>query len=299
MSGYVSSIKRYMRHDGPGIRTTVFLKGCPLRCIWCSSPQTWKVQPEAVFLQSKCIGCGKCLKACKYGAIKMNPGEHRIDYKKCVSCGSCARVCPSQAIRMDGQEMTHEEVVAIVERDKSYYRSTGGGITISGGEVTMQPDFAIDILKLCHERGIHRCIETCGYCEWETLERILKEVDIVYIDLKHLDEGIHKKLTGLSNAKILDNIRKAAASKLCRVVLNIPAIPGCNADKENLKALADFMHECGLTDLRYLEFHKLGQHEYEELGMEYAVKDIESLTPEQNEENQEFLRSMGIRIVND
>ncbi len=299
MKGYVSTIRRYSRYDGPGIRTTVFLKGCPLRCKWCSSPQTWNLKPGVVFLASKCIGCGKCLEACAYGAINMSGQGHRILYDKCVRCGRCAEECPSQAIRMDGREMTAEEVMEAVRRDSSYYRSTGGGITVSGGEVLMQPEFTAEILRIAEESGIHTCIETSGYGDWEKLKLILEHTRIAYIDLKHMDPEEHKKLTGVSNDKIIDNIRRAAASGLCRIVLDLPAIPGITETKENMKAMAEFMKSVGLKDLKYLSFHKLGQHEYEELGMEYAVKDIDSNTPEQDEENKQYFRDLGIDIVTD
>lgn len=297
MKGYVSTIRRYSRHDGPGIRTTVFLKGCPLRCRWCSSPQTWNLKPNAVFLGAKCIGCGKCLDACEHGAVDMSGRGHRITYDKCVSCGSCAQVCPSQAIRMDGKEMTAGEIVDVVLRDSSYYKSTGGGITVSGGEVLVQPEFTAELLRLCGEAGIHTCIETSGYGDWDKLELILRHTKIAYIDLKHMDAEQHKKLTGLSNDKIIENIKRAASFGSCRVVLDLPAIPGLNDSKENMEAMAEFMKSAGLGDLKYLSFHKLGQHEYEELGMEYSVKDLEANPPERDEENKQYLRDLGINIV--
>ena len=297
MKGYISTIRRYSRYDGPGIRTTVFLKGCPLRCRWCSSPQTWTLKPNPVFLAAKCIGCGKCLEACEYGAIDMSGQRHRIIYDNCTACGKCAQACPPQAIRMDGKEMTAEEVVEVVRRDSSYYRSTGGGVTVSGGEILTQPDFTAEILRIAKDAGIHTCVETSGYGDWEKLEAILKQTKIAYIDLKHMDSERHKDLTGLPNDRIVENIKRAAASGLCRVVLDLPAIPGLNDTRENMKAMAEFMHSVGLKDLKYLNFHKLGQHEYEELGMEYPVKDLESNTPEKDEENKEYFRELGINIV--
>ena len=198
---------------------------------------------------------------------------------------------------MDGTEMTAEEIVSVVRRDSSYYKSTGGGITVSGGEVLMQAEFTAEILRLCNDAGIHTCIETSGYGEWDKLEAVLKQAKIAYIDLKHMDPKRHKELTGLSNDKIVDNIKRAAASGLCRIVLDLPAIPGLNDSKENMKAMAEFMKSVGLSDLKYLSFHKLGQHEYEELGMDYAVKDLEANPPEQDEENKQYFRDLGINIV--
>ena len=297
MEGYVYNIRRYSRHDGPGVRTTVFLKGCPLRCQWCSSPQTWSLKPEPVFLASKCIGCGKCLHACKNGAINMLPGAHRINYSKCIKCGACAKACPSQAIRMDAQKMTSEEVVDIVERDKKYYRPTGGGITLSGGEVLAQADFSADIFRLSQEAGIHTCIESSAYGSWDALEKILKHTKIAYFDLKHVDDAAHRELTGVSNEIIKQNIEKAAKSGLCRVVVNLPAIPGMNDSEKNIRAMAFFLHEIGLSEVKYLSFHKLGQHEYEELGWDYPVKDLPANEPEEDDDKKAFFESLGIHIV--
>ena len=296
-TGYVYNIRRYSRYDGPGIRTTVFLKGCPLRCKWCSSPQTWTYIPEPVFLAAKCIGCGKCLQACQNGAINMTGQGHRILYGKCTKCGACAKVCPSKAIRMDAKPMSAQQVVDVVMRDKQYYRSTGGGITISGGEVLSQADFASEILRIASENNLHTCIESSGYGEWEDLEKLLKYTKIAYIDLKHLDDETHKNLTGVSNEPIKENIKRAVKSGLCRVVVNLPAIPGLNDTEENMRAMAEFLKSVGVSDLKYLSFHKLGQHEYEELGWEYPVSNLEGNEPEEDDEKKDFFRSLGMNIV--
>ena len=227
----------------------------------------------------------------------MEPGKHRIDYSKCVKCGACAKACPPQAIRMDAEEMTAQEVIDIVLRDKKYYRPTGGGITISGGEVLNQADFSAELLRLASEAGIHTCIESSAYGDWEKLEKILKYTKIAFFDLKHVDDETHKKLTGVSNKTIKENIERAAKSGLCRVVVNLPAIPGMNDSEENIKAMAEFLQSIGLSEVKYLSFHKLGQHEYEELGWEYPVSDLPANEPEEDEEKKELFKSLGIKIV--
>lgn len=294
-SGWVASIKRNMIHDGPGIRTTVFLKGCPLRCQWCSSPQTWKLDSEVIFLNKKCIGCGLCAGTCENDAIKSE--GHRIDYKKCINCGGCVEVCPAHALRYSAKRMVSEEVVDTVKRDMNYYVESGGGVTLSGGEILMQASFAKEILQLCQKAHIHTAIESSAYGDWEDLQEILKYTDIAYFDLKHVNEQEHKKYTGVSNKKIKNNIEKAVQSGLCRVVLNIPLVPGVNDDEKNLEELALFMKALSISDLRVLPFHKLGEHEYIELGMKYSMAEHEAFEKNELIKKKDYLIKRGINIV--
>ncbi|WP_162270154.1 glycyl-radical enzyme activating protein [Christensenella timonensis] len=297
--GYVASIKRFMRGDGPGIRTVVFLKGCNLRCMWCSSPQTWKMKPQVVFLQNKCIGCGRCARVCADAAIRFGPEVHRIDYGACSGCGKCTEVCAPCALRFDGQEMSVEEVLHEVEKDRPYYAKTGGGVTLSGGEATLQAEFAARILKACKERGIHTALETCGQVEWKKMEYVLRFTDILFFDLKHMDAPEHKKLTGHTNKMILENIKRAARKSGCEIVVNLPLIPGKNNTQENLAMLADFMLGLGIEKIRVLPFHRLGEHEYEELGMAYPARKLKMLTKEETSEARDCLKRKGLVIINE
>lgn len=292
--GYVAGIKRFMRGDGPGVRSTVFLKGCGLRCLWCSSPQTWHTLPQVVFLHSKCIGCGKCLTACPLGAIRAT--GHRVDYSLCDACGKCASLCAPKALRFDGTLMRVEEVLDEVLRDASYYTRTGGGVTLSGGEAAVQFRFSAAILSGLKEKGIHTALETCGQVPRENLEALLPLTDIVYFDIKHMDADRHQDLTGQDNRLILQNLELCVRAG-SNVVLNLPLIPGCNDSPENLEALASHMRLLGLDRLRVLPFHRLGAHEYEELGMEWPSRELVPQSPGKLARATGLLEQMGVKIV--
>lgn len=295
-TGYVASIKRYMNNDGPGVRTVVFLKGCLLRCKWCSSPQTWNMQPNIIFIDKKCIGCGKCKNICSSDAIK-NVG-HRIDYRKCIKCGKCIDTCPAKAIKYDCVKMSVKDVFDEVVKDEHFYKCTGGGVTLSGGEATLQSDFACEILKLCKERRINTALESCGQTEYGQLAKVLKYTDFLYYDLKHMDSEIHKKLTGFGNEVILNNIEKANKEYNCDITINLPLIPECNNNEYNYELLLSFMKKLALTKIRILKFHKLGEHEYKELDMKYPLEKSEKLSLEDYKKCIDFFESNGVNVVN-
>lgn len=278
--GIVFSTTKYMLEDGPGIRTVVFLKGCPLRCLWCSSPLCQTTQPSLVYLKYKCISCEACLPACPQQALFLDEeGKIGRNFEKCTNCGICTQVCPVGAREMRGSTMTVEEVLEKVEKDRIFYRRGSGGITLSGGEILMQAPFAANILQRCWAKLIHTAVETCAFGAWEDLRSILTYTNLAFIDIKHADPLIHKKLTGRSNRQILDNIRKAAAYCLelkRHLILRLAVVPGMNDSPENLRDIARLLQDLpGSWELNLLPYHKYGISKYDWLGREYKLVDVE------------------------
>lgn len=268
MTGKVSDIKRFAVHDGDGIRTTVFLKGCPLKCVWCHNPEGISPKPQIAYFQHKCIGCGACVTVCPQGAHRMSDG-HLFDARMCVACGACADVCLGEALTFYGREMTEDEVLQILLEDKAFYESSGGGITLSGGECLMQADFCVSLLKKCKEHGLHTAVDTCGYVSKETLDRVIPYTDIFLYDVKAIDESVHIKCTGKSNRIILDNL-KYLNDCGCKIEIRIPYVPDYNADE--MEAIRNFLLPLkNITKVRVLSYHNFAGSKYEALSMENTL----------------------------
>jgi pyruvate formate lyase activating enzyme len=298
ITGAIARIERYMIHDGPGIRTVVFFKGCPLRCAWCSSPQTWKLTKEVIFLKRKCINCGSCVASCHQRAIEEVDDFKKIDRAKCNICGECVEICPTAALKFDGCTMSPEEVVKEVMKDEHFYKTSGGGVTLSGGEPLGQPEFAYEILRGCKEEGLHTAMETCAHADWSVLRKLMGLVDLFLIDLKHMNTEEHLKITGMDNGLILDNTLRLAKEKPGSVAVQFPVVPGYNDSKDNIESVARFMRDACIGSIDVIPFHKLGQHEYEELGLEYKVMDVEVPETDSIQEIREYMKSNGFKILN-
>lgn len=274
IKGLVYSIQRYSIHDGPGIRTLIFFKGCQLKCPWCSNPESQYSCKEISFSMSKCRHCGKCALVCPVGAIDLQ-AQHRIDRSKCDRCGLCVRYCPNDAYTIFGKWMTVDELASEAEKDQPFYRTSGGGITVSGGEPTLQYEFVKEFLKECKARGMHTAIESHAYAEWQVFEGLAPYLDLFQIDVKHMDAGIHEKVTGVPNDKILKNIMSLAVDAGKKVAIRIPLIPGFNDTGENMKAAAEFAQQVNssgnLTMVHILPYHGMGQSKYEALDREYSM----------------------------
>ena len=269
MKGLIFDIQRFSVHDGPGIRTTVFLKGCNLRCLWCHNPESINPFPELQRYLYKCIGCGQCIKVC--------PNEATKNREKCLNCGRCTKECFSGARVLAGSYMSLEEVLEVVERDKGFYIETQGGVTFSGGEPLLQKDFLREILKSSKNHGINTAVDTAGNIPWESIEEILPYTDLFLYDLKVMDEIKHKEVTGVSNKIILSNL-KELSNRTSEIIIRIPVIPGINNSLKNMQATYNFLKELkGIKAVELIPFHKLGEGKYESLGIEYPAKDFRLL----------------------
>ena len=289
-SAIVTNIQGYSIHDGPGIRTTVFLKGCPLRCAWCANPENLSPAPETGFLRTLCQSCGRCASVCPAGAIL--PGEERIDRAKCRSCGSCAAACPYKALVRYGEERTAAEVFDKVRRDKPFYDASGGGVTLSGGEPLTHIDFVEELFALCREAGVHTCAETCGFVSAETMRRAAAVTELFYFDLKLMDPEAHRRWTGQDNARLL---AESGANMLFRQ----PLIPGVNDAEENIAATADFIRSLGREDLglQLMPFHRMGESKYAALSKTYAFAGQAPLDPAAAETVRARYEAHGVRCT--
>ena len=293
--GLVFSIQRYSTEDGPGIRTTVFLKGCPLKCLWCHNPEGQELSPQIAFNDSRCIGCKGCVAACPKGAINFTADGSLTDRGKCQNCGKCAEVCPTGARELIGKYMTAEEVFSEVERDTLFYRSSGGGVTVGGGEPTMQPGFLVEFLRKCHEQGIHTALDTSGYVKWQEMEEILKYVDLVLYDLKHIDPVKHAEYTGVSNELILENARRISGKGIS-MIIRVPVIPGYTGGEDNIKGIMKFA--CTLESVAKIDllpFHRLGEPKYKKLGRNYVFESTQPPTDEHMQKLKRLVASFGLQ----
>ena len=296
--GIISRIERFSLHDGPGIRTLVVMKGCPLECLWCSSPYTQNADPEILYIRRQCKGCGACIKACPNGAISATADHTQVkmDRALCRGCGACVAVCPNRARELSGRHYTAEELFREVERDAAFYRRSGGGITVGGGEPTLQAEFVGDFLSLCRSHFFHTAMETSALTAWDRLAPILSHLDLLYIDLKHMNESRHLEWTGASNGLILENIRRAA--QVCQLILRVPVVPGFNDSADNIAATARFAKDLGNLFLRLelLPYHQFGIHKYDELDRAYLLESLEPPSDSHMAQLQDIARSIGIDV---
>jgi pyruvate formate lyase activating enzyme len=264
LKGVVFNIQRYSIHDGPGIRTTVFLKGCPLKCFWCQNPESQRIQPEIFLIRSNCTLCGRCFTVCPNGVHRLLEKNFRIDRSKCIGCGKCVEVCPNEARKLVGTYMTKDEVMREVLKDAKFYENSGGGVTLSGGEPTAQPEFALCILRSCKEAGLHTVLDTCGYAPWSVMKRLLAYTDLVFYDIKTIELRKHQQATRKPNRLILENARKTAQYKPMRV--RVPLIPNFNDSPEEVRRIARFVKEqMGPIGIDLLLYNRLGEVKYERL----------------------------------
>jgi pyruvate formate lyase activating enzyme len=295
IQGLICDLQRFAIHDGPGIRTLVYMKGCPLGCLWCSTPQSQEGAVEILHIEAHCQKCGRCAEACPLEAITLSQEEGpRIDRDLCTRGGQCVEACPNQALELVGSRVTVEELFREVDKDSPFYRRSGGGVTVGGGEPTMQHGFVAAFLEKCQKHYLHTAIETCGYVKWEHLERILEHVDLVYLDIKHMDSAIHRELTGVSNELILENARRAAAKR--PTILRIPVVPGCNDSEANILATARFAAGLGgkLERIELLPYHRYGTQTYRRLGRAYTLADVEPPDDDHMGRLKQLVESCGV-----
>lgn len=272
-TGFIFEIERYAVNDGPGIRTLVFLKGCPLKCRWCSNPESQNLHPELVFWPKKCIGCLACLDACPEGALSGTEEGIVIDRSLCTGCGSCTAVCNTEALDLFGRKVTVEEVMQEILKDEHYYRKSGGGVTFSGGEPYMQHPFLLSLLLEAKNRGLHTAVETCGAVPWRVIEPSLPFVDLFLFDFKQMDPAEHRRVTDKENSRILENcVSIIREGKELRP--RFPLIPGINDSEENLDSLVSFLEKhLPACRIDLLPYHTLGKTKYQRLDVNYGMAD--------------------------
>lgn len=297
-SGIVFNIQHYSIHDGPGIRTTVFLKGCPLKCLWCQNPESQIPAPEIMLDKEKCSGCGRCVSICPEGAVLLKDGKSATDRKKCVGCGTCTGDCTSVARSMMGYSITAGDVFEDVNKDAVFYESANGGVTISGGDPVFQPDFSAAILKLCKNAGMHTAVETCGFGKWEAMKRILTHADLVLYDVKQMDSDAHKICTGAPNDLILENAKRIRHLLNLPMIVRVPVVPGYNDSIENIERLGEFVRtELGCDiEIHLLPYHRLGVGKNEQLEKDQPLKDLKPPEQTHMEKLRELLRAMGLGV---
>jgi pyruvate formate lyase activating enzyme len=294
-SGLIFDIQRFSLHDGPGIRSTVFLKGCPLHCQWCSNPESINAYPEIMAYDTKCIRCGQCGQVCPKSAITIVEDVRKIDWSNCDLCLECVKACASGAIEQVGKYMSVDEVVEEIAKDFLFYRNSGGGVTLSGGEPLLQWEFAIEVLRQCQERGIHTALDTSGYTNWEIMEQVLEYVNLVLFDIKHMNPGKHKEGTGVDNTLILDNAVRTAGK--VRTWIRVPVITGYNDSESNIRELAEFIAKLPIEKVSLLPYHCWGEQKYQRLGRSYHFKNTLSPTDEEIQKLQEIMESYKINVT--
>ena len=294
--GDIFDIQRYSLNDGPGIRTIVFLKGCPLSCWRCSNPESQRRRPVVLYNAAKCVFCKRCETACQSHAVKFTPdGQRQFDYQACTGNGDCAAVCPNDALVMKGRSIRIGELIEILKKDRSTFRHSGGGITLSGGDPLVQSYFAGELLKACKAQGWNTAIETEGCAETETYLNLVPYIDHILMDIKHMDPEKHRLFTGVSNELILNNARRISA--FSPIVIRVPVIPKFNASEKDLRDIAAFAASLG--NVRYihlLPYHSLGENKYRMMGIEYKMNRLsaKSLSNEELEKYRPIIKQTGL-----
>lgn len=264
--GWVFDIQRFSLHDGPGIRTTIFIKGCPLQCIWCHNPEGISPRPQVRVNFNICTLCGRCADVCESGCHIIDKNSHLLRLDRCMLCGRCASVCLNKATEIVGRKMTAEDVMSIVRKDIPFYEQSGGGVTLSGGEPMAQPEFALAIMKMAHTENVHTAIETSLCVNWQVVEKFIETADLFLVDLKHIDETLHKELTGISNRQILSNVRRLAQTTK-PMIIRICLVPGYNANSDFAEKLVEFITSLEQTpEVEILLYHRLGIPKWKAIG---------------------------------
>jgi pyruvate formate lyase activating enzyme len=294
--GSIFLIQGYSTNDGPGIRTTVFTKGCPLKCRWCHNPESANPFPELMTHDDRCIACLKCLEVCSPKAITFHLGKgRRIDRNRCNLCLYCVEVCPSKSLTAVGETMTVDQVMNEIIKDELFFNRSGGGVTVSGGEPLSQGLFVLELLRACKERGLHTALDTSGYGSWSVLETLLAYLDLVLFDIKHMDPRAHTRGTGKSNALPLSNLRRIPRN--IQVWIRLPIIPGYNDSPENLNKVMDLSREIGAEKISLLPFTRYGDGKYLNLGRKIPMAEIQPLSQGKITEIKSFLEQSGIPVA--
>ena len=294
-SGVLIDIKRFAVHDGPGIRTTFFLKGCVLRCRWCHNPEGIAPQPELAFYAHKCRNCGYCAETCPFGAHTLRDGVHHFDRSKCRACGECEKWCSASALKLYGRRITVDEALAVALEDRAFYDGSHGGVTLSGGEPLSQLEFTTALLAKLKSSGIHTALDTCLAVPRNRVEAVLDLADMFLVDFKHADPAAHKQLTGRSNEDIRANLQYLSDAG-ARIEIRIPLVPGCNDSIENLEATGEFLGKLNIESVRLLAYHAQAATKYTALGGRYSMPDVTAPDASALHAAAEILRKYGLTV---
>ena len=300
VTGQILRIEKTSSFDGEGLRTVVFLKGCPLRCTWCSTPESQSFNTEFGVARNKCTGCFACVDVCPEKAISwdMKSEQFSTDATRCTDCRKCIRACPTDARQAWGYTATVEDIYKEVEKDSLFYFHSGGGITLSGGECLAQPDFSAALLERCMSHGINTAIETSGAVPWKNIDMVLPYTDTLFYDLKHMDDAAHRELTGSGNRRVMENIERIdTCHHAVSLIIRVPLIPGINDQKQNLEATAEFCKSLGkLTEIQMLPYHRLGIETYNRMSKFYPLNGLEIPTQECMKVSAAILKSTGLTV---
>ncbi|MDW7656789.1 MAG: glycyl-radical enzyme activating protein [Bacillota bacterium] len=297
LTGFISDIQRFSLHDGPGIRTTVYLKGCIMRCPWCHNPEAIDPKPTLAFYAGQCIGCQACAQVCEPGAIVFRDGERHFDAVACTNCFRCVSVCPAQALVRIGKSMSTEEVMAVIHADLDYYQASGGGVTLSGGEPLLQASFAYSLLEACQEENIDTAIESNLSIPFAALEPLLVHINRIYCDIKIMDEQKHLEATGLSNRQLLANLEQLALRKI-PLVIRTPLIPGWTDQDDNIQQIARWIHEhCPNATYELLNYNAFARAKYAPIDLPYTLGDIKPLTADRVQALTDLARSEQVTVI--
>ena len=288
-------VKRFAVHDGPGLRTTLFLKGCSLRCAWCHNPEGISHEKQLAYYAHKCIGCGECVRVCSRGAHKISETGHAFVRESCIGCGECEKVCLGEALTLFGRDIDVEEGYRIVTEDAIFYRETGG-VTVSGGEPLLHADFINSLFTRLKEDGIHTAVDTCGNIPWSAFEKVLPVTDLFLYDIKHIDPVSHKALTGADNILILENLKKLSGLG-AKIEIRMPLVPGANDGEETLRGIGAFLGGLNITKMKVLPYHSMARSKYAALGMKDTMPDVPSPTDSELAAAVELLKSYGVNTV--
>lgn len=298
----IFNVQKYNMYDGPGVRTIIFFQGCPLRCKWCANPEGLMRKPRIMFKANLCINCGRCVDVCPVGKHKLDlvTGEHKINRDvNCIGCKKCEETCYKSAITVVGEDKKLSEIMEIIEEDRVFYEMSGGGVTLGGGEVLMQPEGAISLLMACKAAGINTAIETCGYTTKEIILKAAEYIDLFLFDLKHINSDEHYKWTGVRNERIIENL-EALLENNYNVQIRMPLLKGVNSRKEDIKNIGKFLEKYkdykNFKGIDLLPYHKMGVNKYIQLGMEYPIKDDPSLSSEDLEEIEKWIKEYELPV---